>query len=72
MTTNDPKPTLQSVLNDFGKQQGVLPVHVHNLEFIIQHTPALQDAMRQAVEAQELQHLQLLPHIAGRKTQPLF
>lgn len=61
MTTNDPKPTLQSVLNDFGKQQGVLPVHVHNLEFIIQHTPALQDAMRQAVEAQELQHLQLLP-----------
>lgn len=61
MATAQQKATLQSVLNDFGKQQGVLPVHVHNLEFIIQHTPALQDAMRQAVEAQELQHLQLLP-----------
>lgn len=45
------KTTLQDVLDDFGKQQGILPVHVHNLQFVIQHTPALQEAMHRALGA---------------------
>lgn len=60
MATNRSNLTLQDVLNDFSREQGVMPIQVQNLEQAIAQTPALQEAMRRAVELQELQQLDFL------------
>ena len=60
MATNRSNRTLQDVLNDFSRKQGVMPIQVQNLEQAIAQTPALQEAMRRAVELEEFRQLDFL------------
>lgn len=63
-------PQANAIVEDFGRQPGVLPEHEQNLRRAIDRSPALMDEVNRAVKDGGLEHFQLMtdpnPNIAGQ------